>query len=237
MSSEASREGLPVEGARVASGVTTLATVSDAGVAHSGVSQAGFRLFPFLAKNLFALGVIGGCVLAYETGYFSNDRISRADWVTLYEFPKNRAGTPVYDAVFSADTLKKHDAAGTWDIYNGAQPSTVTFDGGAMAMKYSLAWLGVYFDHTAFVPKALYRVRFEAKVDNEPAAILMRNRQLDYMRTRLPTTGGDFKEFTAEYAAPAGRYDQVKVIFMPDGRGKVSGSLTIRKFRIERLEK
>jgi hypothetical protein len=65
----------------------------------------------------------------------------------------------------------------------------------------------------------------------------MRNRQLDYMREQLPTTGGAFKEFTASYAAPAGRFDQVRIIFMPDGRAKVNGALTIRKFRIERLEK
>lgn len=138
----------------------------------------------------------------------------------------------------SPDLLtRRDDALGLWDLYNNARPETVTIEDGALVMKYSLAWLGVHFDHKAFEAKKLYRVRFEAKVDGEPAAILMRNRQLDYMRERLPTTGGAFKEFTADFAAPAGQFDKVNVIFMPDGRGKVSGSLTIRKFRIERLEK
>lgn len=200
-------------------------------------SHPGGRLVRTLAKNLFALGLLGGLVMAYQTGYFSNDRISRGDWNILASFPKSHQGRVVYDAKFGPDLLKRVDAAGAWDVYNGARPDTVTLTDGALEMKYSLAWLGVYFNHKAFEAKAHYRVRFEAKVDGEPAAILMRNRQLDYMRQQVPTTGGAFKEFTADFAAPAGNFDQVRIIFMPDGRGKVSGALTLRKFRIERLEK
>jgi hypothetical protein len=190
-----------------------------------------------IAKNVFALSLVGACALAYETGYFSADRIVRRDWVALDAYPKDRPGKVVFDATFSPDLLQLRDEkAGSWNLYNGAAPATLSVEGGAMRMTYALAWLGVYFDHKGFEPKALYRVRFEAKVDGEPAAILMRNRQLDYMREQIPTTGGAFKEFVVSYAAPAGRWDQVKIIFMPDGRGKVSGALTIRKFRIERLE-
>ncbi len=190
------------------------------------------------AKNATVLGVVSGVVLAHETGYFSRDRIARADWMALYEWPKNRQGKLAYQVTFTPDLMKRgDDPGGAWELYNNARPETVSIDGGALTMKYSLAWLGFNFNHKAFQPKALYRVRFEAKVEGEAAAVLMRNRQLDYMRERLPTTGGEFKEFTADYAAPAGRFDQVKVIFMPDGRSAVAGALTIRKFSIERLEK
>ena len=76
----------------------------------------------------------------------------------------------------------------------------------------------------------------EAKVETEPAAVLMRNRQLDLMREVIPVSDGTFQTYIFHYVAPNGRYDQVNLIFMPDGRNNVQGRMTMRKFRIERLE-
>jgi hypothetical protein len=189
-----------------------------------------------ITKNLVFFGLVLGTYLAIETGYFSNDRTSRGQWTALQAAAQSAGRDVVYEAKFDKDTLSRQDQPdGRWTPYNGARPETLSVEGDALVVQYSLAWLGVAFKHLTFEPSALYRVRFEARVEDEPAALLMRNRQLDLLRQTLPVTGSTFKEFTADYAAPGGRLDQVHLIVMPNGRQKVSGRISIRNFRIERM--
>lgn len=188
-----------------------------------------------IIKNIAFFGLVAGVLLAMETGYFAGDRTPRAQSVALEALAK-APGKVVFEPKIDKDSPARTDQAdGVWKLYNGANPDTLSVDGSALVMRYAIAWLGVYFDHKAYEPHGLYRVRFEAKVENEPAALLVRNRQLDLMRQQIPVTGGTFKEFKADYAAPGGRLDQVRLILMPDGREKVNGSISIRNVRIERL--
>lgn len=190
-----------------------------------------------LLKNVVFFGIVLGGYWAVHTGYFSSDRVVRAKWMTMERLKEKGRATKVYETSFDKDVLAP--GAGTeqgyWSFYNGATSDTASVVNGALEVRYTTAWIGAVFYHTAFEPDGIYRVTFEAKVEQEPAAFLMRNRVLDYLREPVPVTDG-FKTFSHVYAAPGGPRDHVRLIFMPDGRQKVSGRITIRKFTIERLQ-
>lgn len=189
-----------------------------------------------LLRNVLAFVVIGGTWAAVETGYLSNDRTPRAMWAEI-ERLKPKEGRAVYEANWQTHNLGHGgNPTGYWDFYNGATADTASITSQGLDVRYTSAWIGAYFRHLAFEPGKVYRVRFEAAVEGQPGAILMRNRQLDLLREQIPVTNGSFKEFTVYYATPGGRYDQVKVIFIPDPPEHVSGKMTIRKFRIEKLD-
>lgn len=196
-----------------------------------------FGLLGTLLKNIFFFTVVIGSWIAVDTGYFSNDRTSRGEWNELERLKAKGQAKTVYEADFAKVRIDGPPIAeGDWKFYNGASGDTVKIEDGALVLNYSSAWIGSEFRHALFVPKGVYRVTIEAKVEEEPAAILMRNRQLDLMREQVPVTNGDFKSFTYHYVAPDGGRDRVRVIFMPDNRGEPKGRMTVRKFVIQRLE-
>lgn len=189
-----------------------------------------------VARNVFVVALFGGLWLALETGYFSNDRTPRVLDDLQERLKKSPRGDVVFEAQWKPDLLvDRRQPEGFWDYYNGADPDTVSVTADGLKVKYTEPWIGVYFRHLKFKPSTVYRVVFEANVEGQPAAILMRNRQLDLLREAIPVTNGEFKEFNAHYVTPGGAWDQVSVIFMPDEKGDVQGELTIRKLRIERL--
>lgn len=189
-------------------------------------------------KNLFFFGAVFGGFYAVETGYFSNDRTSRHEWNEMERLKEKGKAVKVYEADFSKTKIDPtiQLPEGRWGYYNGASADTTRVDGGHLVLNYTSAWIGSEFRHTAFKPNGVYRVTFEAKVETEPAAILMRNRQMDLMREEISTTDGTFKTFSYVYVAPGGSLDQVRIIFMPDNRKQPKGKMTVRKFLIERLE-
>jgi hypothetical protein len=209
---------------------------ASAALAPSAARSAGF--VKTLLKNLFFFAAVIGSYVAVETGYFSSDRTSRREWNEMERLKDKGKPTKAYEADF---TKVKIDptvtmAEGYWDYYNGATGDTVSIADGNLILNYTSAWIGSEFRHTKFVPNGIYRITLEAKVDGEPAAILMRNRQLDLLREEIPVTDGSFKTFTYHYVAPVGSRDKVRLIFMPDKRSEPKGKMTVRKFLIERLE-
>lgn len=188
-------------------------------------------------KNLLFFGILVGAWYAIETGYFSADRTIRGDWTEMERLKEKGKPVKAYEADFSKVAIDGSKLPeGFWAFYNGATAPTVVIEGGNLVLNYSAPWIGSEFRHTTYLPRAVYRVTIEAKVEGEPAAILMRNRQLDYMRNPIPVTGGEFKTYSFHYVTPGGRFDQVRLIFMPDNRDKPAGKMTVRKFKIERLE-
>lgn len=189
-----------------------------------------------ILRNALAVVVAGGTWLAIETGYFSNDRTPRVLWEKMERLKSKPKGEIVYEASWQPDIFANRDkTTGYWDYYNGATKDTAALTADGLQVRYTAPWIGAYFMHRAFEPNTIYRVVLEAKVEDQPAAILMRNRQLDLLREEIPVTGGEFKEFTTHYVSSGGRYDQVRLIFMPNLRRNVKGRITIRKLRIEKL--
>jgi hypothetical protein len=191
-------------------------------------------------KNVVIFSLLLGSYFAVETGYFSSDRTQRRHWNEMESLKQGKGKvTKAYEADFTKAKIDPLSGGpeGYWDFYNGATADTAQIADGALVLNYTSAWIGASFRHTGFAPYGIYRVTMEAKVENEPAAILMRNRQLDLMREQIPVSDGAFKTYTFFYVAPAGSRDRVSVIFMPDNRDTPKGRMTVRKFLIERLEK
>jgi hypothetical protein len=189
-----------------------------------------------IIKNAFALFVVLGFVLALETGYFSNDRTSRAEWDEMERLKTSTKGTPIYEARFEPDTLGgRKEAQGFWRFYNGAGSDTASIENGRLEVTYTEPWIGAEFRHTAFETLRVYRVHLELAVEGQPGAILVRNRMHDLLREQLPVTSGEFKPMSFVYVTPGGRLDMVRIALIPDRESDVKGRLTIRKFRIERL--
>lgn len=189
-----------------------------------------------VARNVFVAALVGGLWFALETGYFSNDRTPRALDDLQEQLKKSPRGDVVFEAQWKPGLLADRSLPeGFWDYYNGADKDTVSVTADGLKVTYTEPWIGAYFRHLKFRPSTVYRVVFEANIEGQPAAVLMRNRQLDLLREQIPVTSGEFKEFTAHYVTPGGALDQVRVIFMPDGKKDVQGAVTIRRLRIERL--
>lgn len=190
-----------------------------------------------LLKNALVLGGLAGAYAAVETGYFSNDRTSRREWNEMERLKEKGKPISVYEANLRNVRINA-DASpeGGWGFYNGATDATVAVLNGELVLNYTSAWIGGEFRHTTFQPGTVYRLTIEAMVEKEPAAILMRNRQLDLMREQIPVTDGEFKTFRFHYVTPGGSLDRVRLILMPDNRGSPKGKMTVRKFKIERLE-
>ncbi len=208
--------------------------VLNRGAAPAEAAPEPKSLVKVLLKNAFALFVVGGFFYGLETGYLSNDRTSRTESNEMDRLKAGKGAT-VYEAVFDRDLINVRLPEGVWDFYNGASSDTVSFADGVLDVRYSSSWVGVQFRHLKSEPSRHYRVRLEAKVEEQAGAILMRNRQLDLMREEIPLSNGEFKEFTFHYTAPGGSLDQVNVIFMPNEPEQVKGRMTIRRFRIEML--
>ncbi|MFM9941110.1 MAG: hypothetical protein ACKVP7_16640 [Hyphomicrobiaceae bacterium] len=210
--------------------------VASAGWHTTAVNPASVSWLGTILKNVFVLFVVAGSWLALETGYFSNDRTSRAEWDEMERLKVAGKAKLAYETSFDRNVLGEWGPGqGYWDFYNGATSETAAVANGSLEVRYTEPWIGVSFAHTGYAADRAYRVQIEAKVEEQAGAILMRNRQLDLMREKIPVTNGEFKPMTFYYVAPGGRLDQVRVIFMPDEPSDVKGKMTIRKFRIEQL--
>jgi hypothetical protein len=210
---------------------------ADANLAGSAVADPDntgrrFSLFGILWKNILALTVGVGIWLALDTGYFSPDRPTRDQWDRI-EKAKGKPGLKVaYEANFAQNRIDREAKRATaWGPYNGATDRTVQFQVDGVTINYEdAAWLGAVFRFDGFQAGGVYRVTFDAKIEGEPGAILVRNKQLDLTREQIPTGRGMHSVY---FAAPPGSRDRVFVIFMPDGRKEPKGSMTITSFKIE----
>jgi hypothetical protein len=190
-----------------------------------------------LLKNFMFFGFVIAGYAAVESGYFSNDRTSRGQWDEIDRLKTSGKPKLVHDEKFKDELFTTgRSVDGYWDTYNGANRTSIKSSAGTLELTYTSPWVGTVFHHATFEPHGIYRLTIEAKVDDQPAALLMRNRQLDLLRQQIPTTNGEFKTHTFHYAAPGGRWDQVRLILIPDNRTSVKGRLTVRKFTIEKLE-
>jgi hypothetical protein len=193
------------------------------------------RVLPLaVLKNCVLLAAAGGTWFGLEYGYFSPDRPTRAQWEKLESVKAAPQGALVYQSNFANEKPgEEGKGPGYWGSYNGATLSTVQFDSGGVTVNYKdAAWLGAVFRLVAFEPGKIYRVTMQGSVEGEPAALLVRNRQLDLTRVQIPVGSAPF---AAEFVAPPGKLDRVFVIFMPDGQSDPKGSLRITSVKIERL--
>ena len=188
-----------------------------------------------IAKTAFVFGVAGGIWFALQTGYVSPDRPTRAQWERIERAKGAPGGVLVYQSNFQRDMLTT--AGGEppdWGRYNGANGEHVTFDSGGVTVNYSgIAWIGARLSFPSYEPGATYRLTIAATVEKEPGAILVRNRQLDLIRTPVPVGTGTTR---THFVAPQGRLDQVVIAFIPDGRSKPTGAMRISSATIERMD-
>ena len=94
------------------------------------------------------------------------------------------------------------------------------------------AWIGAALHFTGYEPDRIYRLTLERTVEGEPAAVIVRNRQMDLERKQIPIGSGTF---AVEFVSPSGSHDKVDVAFIPDNPGKPQGTLRITSVKIERL--
>lgn len=188
-----------------------------------------------MAKNAAAALLAVAIWLALDTGYLSPDRPTRAQWERLEKARQAKDGTVVYEADFARDGPGGgKSSAGSWGFYNGATTATVKYDASGVTITYGgTPWIGAVLTFRAYEPGRLYRVTVERTATGEPGALLVRNRQLDLVRSAIPVGTGPF---AVEFVAPPGRLDRVDVAFIPDNRTKPAGSLRISAAKIERLE-
>ncbi len=187
-----------------------------------------------IAKNVFALACLVGGWLAIDTGYLSPDRPTRDQWERLERARAATGGTIVYQSDFSVETPGvAKNPAGYWGFYNGATASTVQFDGSSVTVKYGgTPWIGAALHFTKYEAQQIYRITLQAEVTGEPAAIIVRNRQMDLHREAIPI-GTETRKI--EFVAPRGSMDRVTLAFIPDNPGKPQGSMRITSVRIERI--
>ena len=192
-------------------------------------------LWRTIFKNLLAVGVAGCIWLALQTGYISPDRPTRPQWERIEHVKSKSGGHVVYQSDFRHD-LPKADT-GTrpaWGRYNGATTEHVSFDPDGVTIHYSgIAWIGARLSFPNYEPGSIYRLSIEATADTEPGAILVRNRQLDLVRTSVPVGPGTVQ---AHFVAPQGRLDQVVIAFIADSRSAPKGSMRVTSVTIERMD-
>jgi hypothetical protein len=188
-----------------------------------------------IVKNVFACGVAGGIWFALQTGYVSPDRPTRPQWERIERAKEAPGGVLAYQSNFQRDMLTTNAGAPpSWSRYNGATANHVKFDSGGVTVDYSgIAWIGARLSFPNYEPGATYRLTIAATVDTEPGAILVRNRQLDLIRTTVPVGSGTTR---THFVAPPGRLDQVVIAFIADGRSEPKGSMHITSVAIERME-
>jgi hypothetical protein len=206
----------------------------DVYIGRGGVSGR-WSLVLIIAKNALAVGLVVGVFLALSSGYFSPDRPSRDQWARLVKAKQAKSGPVVYQSRFDTERPgERHNPTGHWGMYNGATVSTVTYDPGGVTVKYGgVAWIGAAFHLDIFEPQRIYRVTIEREVEGEPAALIVRNRQMDLERAQIPVGSGPF---ATEFLAPLGRFDRIVMAFVPDGTSKPQGSIRITSLRIELME-
>jgi hypothetical protein len=187
-----------------------------------------------VAKNLFALAVAVSIWLAINTGYFGPDRPTRPQWARLEKAKTLQVDALTYQADFTRIKAGEPTPSGIWTRYNGATPSTTEFNSDGIGINYAnSAWLGAAFRLSSFVPDRIYRITFQANTDTEPAAILVRNRQMDMHRESIPVGN---KQHVVHFMSPTAPMDQTQVIFMPDGRSQPKGKFTLTSLKIELLK-
>ncbi|MFM9941886.1 MAG: hypothetical protein ACKVP7_20575 [Hyphomicrobiaceae bacterium] len=187
-----------------------------------------------VVKNVVVLGLVLSAWLALSVGYLSPDRPTRDQWERLEKARKGGPTTLVYQSNFSVETPGvEKQPAGYWGFYNGATVSTVQYDPGGVTVTYGgTPWIGAVLHFKAYERLQIYRVTFERSVDGEPAAVIVRNRQMDLMRQEIPVGTGPT---TVYFVAPQGSLDRVYLAFIPDGRDKPVGKLRITSLKIERM--
>ncbi len=206
--------------------------MGEASSAKAGL--AGVWVTPAIVRNVAFAVIAGGAWIGFESGYFSPDRPTRAQWELLEQAKKKPARALVYESNFALEKPGElGNGVGYWGHYNGATLSTVQFEPSGININYKdAAWLGAVYRLVNFEPRAIYRVTMIGEVRTEPAALLVRNRQIDLQRLQIPVGSAPF---ATEFAAPSGRADHIYVIFMPDNPTDPKGSLRITSVKIERV--
>lgn len=204
-------------------------------VAAPSAGLAAGSLVRMLVKNVAVLALLVGGWFALNTGYLSPDRPTREQWERIERAKSAPGGVVAYQSDFSVETPGvAKQPAGYWGFYNGATVSTVQFDPAGVTVKYGgTPWIGAALHFTRYEPQQIYRITVTSDVTGEPAAIIVRNRQMDLLRRQIPVGSGTHK---IEFAAPRGSMDRVTLAFIPDNRGKPQGTLRITSLRIERIE-
>lgn len=189
----------------------------------------------FILKNAVAVVLLLGVWLALDTGYFTPDRPTRAQWERLEKAKRGTGGQPHYQSNFSTISPgETSNPAGNWGMYNGATVSTVRYDPAGVTIDYNgVPWIGAAFRLNQYEAQRIYRVTLERDVQGEPGALIVRNRQMDLMRTQVPVGKGPM---SSVFIAPRGSRDQITFAFIPDNPGAPQGSLRITSLKIERLE-
>jgi hypothetical protein len=183
-----------------------------------------------IAKNTLALVLAVGLYFGFDSGYFSPDRPTRDQWDRLQSAKARPTDEPIYTGDLRG--MKPGSVTrGTWGRYNGATETTAAFTADGIKVDYKdAAWLGAVFDLATFTPGRIYRITFDAEVKEQPAAIIVRNRQLDLMREQISVGSGTR---SVHVVSPQGNRDRMRVIFIPDAPSNPKGQMTITSLKIE----
>ena len=185
-------------------------------------------------KNAGVLAFAAFAWLALDTGYFTPDRPTRAQWEKLQKAKSIAPKQLIYQSDFSKEKPgERASPIGTWGPYNAATKHTITFDQAGFTINFrNAAWLGAVFEFAAYEARTIYRVTIEREGEGEPAALLVRNRQMDLIRQQIPVGKG---AFSVEFLSPRGGRDRAYIILMPDNPGKPQGRLRVSSMKIERI--
>jgi hypothetical protein len=185
-------------------------------------------------KNVAVLAFAAAAWLAIDTGYFGPDRPTRPQWARLQKASALSVDRVTYRADFGTVKIDVPVAGGTWGRYNFATPETTEFDATGVTVNYQgAAWLGASVRLASYVPDRIYRITFDAEVEGQPGAILVRNRQMDIHREQIPIGK---KQHVGHFLSPNGARNEATVIFMPDDGTDPKGKLRITSFKIELLK-
>jgi hypothetical protein len=194
--------------------------------------RAGRLAVRAVLKNALAIAVVAAIVAAAQTGYLSPDRPTRAQWDGISRAKSLAAGQTVFESDFGKARIGSGPGS-PWDYYNGATANSVTSDESGVTVTYiGIGWIGARLDVERLEPGAIYRISVEAETTGQPGAIIVRNRQRDLVRERIPVGRGTTR---AHFAAPPGRFDKVIAAFIPDAASDPQGSMKILSVKIERM--
>lgn len=185
-----------------------------------------------IVKNAIAAGLVLCVWYGLQSGYFAPDRPTRAQWAEIEKAKTQASGRVVFQSDFK--TLRAGAGpVSPWGYYNGASGNTVTYDQTGVTIDYKgVGWIGARLDIATFEPGAIYRIVVDAETSGQPGAFLVRNRQRDLMRERLPVGR---HTATAHFVAPPGRFDRMYVAFIPDPPANPQGIMKILSVRLERM--
>lgn len=195
--------------------------------------QTGVPIAITFLKNAVVLALAVAFYFGLESGYFSPDRPTRSQWDRLQSAEAKPAETVVY-----AGDLRGVKpgvvVGGNWGRYNSATEQTTAFTPEGIKVDYNdAAWLGAVFDLATYTADRIYRITFDVDAKEQPAAIIVRNRQMDLVRELIPV--GRSSQ-SVHIVTPRGNGDRVRIIFIPDARSNPKGQMTITSLKIEAVK-